>query len=177
MNIIKFMIATFLIVASIVLSPLANAQTGVASYYGGFFHGRLTASGVTFNKNAMTAAHRTLPFGTKVRVTAKSTGKSVEVVINDRGPFVGNRVIDLSEGAASRLGIIKRGVDTVNIEIIGKASLGPQAYQNRRKATQKKAVKKFVPKHVQKIKPKKPVKVKVITKPKVVPKPRKTYKK
>lgn len=78
---------------------------GIASYYGGKFHGRKTASGDTFNQNEMTCAHRTLPFGTKLEVTNPSNGKEVDVVVNDRGPFKKNRVLDLSKAAARKLGI------------------------------------------------------------------------
>ncbi len=92
-----------------------GGQTGMASYYGPGFHGRKTASGEIFNKNDLTAAHRSLPFGSKVTVTDLKTGKSVVVRINDRGPFSGGRVIDLSEGAARNLGIINKGVAQVKI--------------------------------------------------------------
>lgn len=90
---------------------------GIASWYGPGFHGRQTANGERFNQNDMTAAHRTLPFGTKVRVTSANTGRSVIVRINDRGPFVGGRVIDLSAAAARALGI--SGIGQVNIEVLG----------------------------------------------------------
>ncbi|MEQ9635518.1 MAG: septal ring lytic transglycosylase RlpA family protein [Devosia marina] len=93
----------------------AYAQCGGASWYGPGFHGKTSASGEVFNQNAMTAAHRTLPFGTKVEVTDQSTGKSVEVTINDRGPFVGKRIIDLSKGAAAALGFQNKGVTSVCI--------------------------------------------------------------
>ena len=95
----------------------AGGSSGVASWYGGKFHGRKTASGETYNQNAMTAAHRTLPFGTRVRVTG-ANGKSVVVRINDRGPFVGGRVIDLSRAAASSLGI--NGLGRVKIAVLGR---------------------------------------------------------
>lgn len=78
---------------------------GVASWYGPGFHGRTTASGERYNMNALTAAHRTLPFGTHVRVTNRESGKSVIVRINDRGPYHGNRVIDLSKAAARSIGM------------------------------------------------------------------------
>ncbi len=78
---------------------------GTASWYGPGFHGRKTASGQRFNQNAMTAAHRTLPFGTRVRVTNHGTGRSVVVTINDRGPFHGGRVIDLSKASAAAIGM------------------------------------------------------------------------
>ncbi|ABC63663.1 septal ring lytic transglycosylase RlpA family protein [Erythrobacter litoralis] len=91
---------------------------GVASYYGRKFHGRRTANGERFDMNGMTAAHKTLPFGTKVRVTNASNGRSVVVRINDRGPFVRGRTIDLSRKAAGDLGIISRGHGRVEIEIL-----------------------------------------------------------
>ncbi|MDA9918301.1 septal ring lytic transglycosylase RlpA family protein [Erythrobacter sp.] len=92
--------------------------TGVASYYGRRFHGRRTANGERFNMNALTAAHKTLPFGTKVRVTNARNGRSVVVRINDRGPFIRGRTIDLSRSAARKLGMISRGHATVKIEIL-----------------------------------------------------------
>ncbi|WP_379550925.1 septal ring lytic transglycosylase RlpA family protein [Qipengyuania sp. DGS5-3] len=91
---------------------------GVASYYGRRFHGRLTANGERFNMNAMTAAHKTLPFGTKVRVTNPRNGKSVTVRINDRGPFIKGRTIDLSRGAAQRIGMIASGHARVKMELV-----------------------------------------------------------
>ena len=92
------------------------SQTGMASWYGRQFHGRKTASGETFDMNAMTAAHRSLPLNCYIRVTNKNNGKSVIVKVNDRGPFHGNRVVDLSYGAAKRLGITNAGVAKVSIE-------------------------------------------------------------
>jgi rare lipoprotein A len=91
----------------------AGNQCGTASWYGPGFHGRKAASGETYNQNAMTAAHKTLPFGTKLKVTNEKTGKSVTVKINDRGPYHGGRVIDLSKAAASQLGIVKAGTGKV----------------------------------------------------------------
>ncbi|NSL89431.1 septal ring lytic transglycosylase RlpA family protein [Chitinophaga solisilvae] len=90
-------------------------QTGKASYYADTFNGRKTANGEIFRQRKLTAAHRSLPFGTKVRVTNISNGKSVKVRINDRGPFAGGRIIDLSRKAASRLGMINTGVANVEI--------------------------------------------------------------
>jgi rare lipoprotein A (peptidoglycan hydrolase) len=90
---------------------------GIASWYGPGFHGRQTANGERFNQNDMTAAHRSLPFGTKVRVTNSNNGRSVVVRINDRGPFIGGRVIDLSAAAAQYIGM--DGIAPVNIEILG----------------------------------------------------------
>ena len=91
---------------------------GTASYYGKRFHGRRTASGERFDMHAMTAAHRTLPFGTLVEVTNPRTGKRVTVRINDRGPFHGGRVIDVSRAAATELGLIQRGHGTVELAIL-----------------------------------------------------------
>ncbi|PJX26595.1 hypothetical protein CAP48_04870 [Advenella sp. S44] len=111
------------------------SQEGIASWYGPGFHGRKTANGETFNQNAMTAAHKRLPISSYVRVTRVSTGKSIVVRINDRGPFVGNRVIDLSYGAAKRLGIVNRGSDKVKIERISKeAAAGERSTETQAKA-------------------------------------------
>ena len=92
------------------------SQTGVASWYGRQFHGRKTANGETFDMNGLTAAHRSLPLNCYIRVTNKANGKSVVVRVNDRGPFHGNRVLDLSYGAAKTLGITNAGTASVNIE-------------------------------------------------------------
>ncbi len=94
-------------------------QTGEASYYSNKFHGRKTASGERYNRDALTAAHRTLPFGTMVRVTRQNTGKTVTVRINDRGPYKRGRIIDLSRAAALQIGLVADGVVQVGIEIIG----------------------------------------------------------
>ena len=95
-------------------------QQGIASWYGPGFHGRKTANGERFNQNALTAAHRHLPIGTKVLVTNVSNGKSVEVRINDRGPYIKGRVIDLSKAAAERVGMIQPGTASIQIRIISK---------------------------------------------------------
>lgn len=97
---------------------IRSLGSGVASYYGKRFHGRLTANGERFNMNAMTAAHKTLPFGTKVRVTNSRNGRSVVVRINDRGPFIRGRTIDLSRGAAQKIGMISTGHARVKLEIV-----------------------------------------------------------
>jgi rare lipoprotein A len=91
---------------------------GFASWYGGKFHGRLTSSGEVFDTNDMTAAHRTLPFGTVVKVTNQDNGKSIQVKINDRGPFVEGRIIDLSRAAAERLDMVGKGVARVSLDIV-----------------------------------------------------------
>ena len=99
-------------------SRLMQVVNGQASWYGPGFYGRRTASGETLRRGTFTAAHRTLPFGTLVRVTNLSNGRSVVVRINDRGPFVGKRVIDLSRGAAQAVGMIDQGVARVKIEVL-----------------------------------------------------------
>jgi rare lipoprotein A len=96
----------------------SRAYRGMASWYGPGFHGRRTANGERFNQYALTAAHRSLPFGTKVRVTNKRNGRSVIVRINDRGPFAHGRIIDLSKGAANAIGLIQSGVAPVTVEVI-----------------------------------------------------------
>ena len=93
--------------------------SGKASWYGPGFHGRRTANGEVFNSNDLTAAHRSLPFGTKVRVTNMNNGSSVVVRINDRGPFVKDRIIDLSAGAARSINMIGSGVAPVRVEVLG----------------------------------------------------------
>lgn len=96
----------------------AYVQVGVASWYGPHRQGRLTASGQVFDMRKMTAAHRTLPLMTRARVTNLENGKSVDVVINDRGPAIKSRVIDLSEGAAKKLGMKKQGLALVRVEAL-----------------------------------------------------------
>jgi len=96
-----------------------HVETGQGSWYGKAHQGALTPSGERFDMNALTAAHRTLPFGTIVRVTHLKTGKSVNVRINDRGPFSKGRIIDLSYEAARRLGIVDRGTARVELTVIG----------------------------------------------------------
>ena len=102
--------------------PLASAknfvQTGKASWYGPGFHGKKTSNGERYNMHALTAAHKTLPLGTMVRVSNIDNGKSVVVRINDRGPFHGKRVIDLSKAAATRLGFVHRGMAKVRVEAL-----------------------------------------------------------
>jgi len=95
----------------------SSSQTGIASYY---WQPQRVASGGMFNPNAMTAAHRTLPFGTKVQVTNASTGRSVTVTINDRGPFVKGRIIDLSSAAAGVIGMKSAGIARVNVAVLGR---------------------------------------------------------
>ncbi len=95
-----------------------DVQEGEASYYADSLNGNKTASGAVYDKDAMTAAHRTLPFGTRVKVTYLKTGNSVEVEINDRGPHAKNRIIDLSRAAASKVGMLDDGHGKVKLEVI-----------------------------------------------------------
>lgn len=101
-----------------IFAKATQALSGLASWYGPGFEGNFSASGEAFNAYALTAAHRTLPFGTKVRVTNVDTGQSVVVRINDRGPFEYSRVIDISKGAAQLIGLISAGVAPVKLEIV-----------------------------------------------------------
>ena len=95
-----------------------NTQKGLASWYGPDFHGKLTSNREIYNMHALTAAHKTLPFGTYVRVTNLNNGKSVVVRINDRGPFIKGRIIDLSYAAARKLGLDIAGVVPVKIKVL-----------------------------------------------------------
>lgn len=99
-----------------------KVQRGIASWYGTDFHGKLTSNQEIYNMHAMTAAHKTLPFGTHVRVTNLNNGKSTVVRINDRGPFVKGRIIDLSYAAAKKLGMAQTGVAPVKIVVLKKYS-------------------------------------------------------
>lgn len=98
---------------------IISSNVGAASWYGPGFHGRLSANGEIFDQYALTAAHRTLPFGTYVRVTNLYNGAAVTVRINDRGPYSGNRIIDLSAAAADAIGLTSAGVGTVQIDVLG----------------------------------------------------------
>jgi rare lipoprotein A len=107
----------FVVLCLFLLSSCARriTQTGKASYYADKFNGRKTANGEIFNNNDLTAAHKTLPFGTRVKVTNVNNGKSVKVRINDRGPFVAGRSIDLSKKAAQQIGMVNKGVGDVKL--------------------------------------------------------------
>lgn len=93
-------------------------QRGVASWYGPGFHGRRTANGERFDMHALTAAHRDLPFGARVKVRSLETGRSVVVRVNDRGPYAKGRLIDLSKGAAARIGLVKAGHGSVELTVL-----------------------------------------------------------
>lgn len=119
-------LARTICLAAVVASSAANSafahetetQEGVASFYSDRFQGATTASGEPFDQQALTAAHQSLPFGTKVLVTRPDTGQEVEVLINDRGPFIQGRIIDLSKRAAAKLGMIRRGTVPVMVTLL-----------------------------------------------------------
>lgn len=100
--------------------PVTRVEVGLASWYGKDFHGRKTASGEVYDMYQLTAAHKVLPLGTNVMVTHLNNGRSVMVVINDRGPFVKGRIIDLSYAAAQTLEMVAEGVARVRVEVLGK---------------------------------------------------------
>jgi rare lipoprotein A len=115
----KKLLPTLCVLAFITAAlPASASERGIASWYGGKFHGRLTANGEIFDTNKLTAAHRTLPFGTIVKVTNLNTGKSVVVRINDRGPFLHGRIIDLSQAAAMKIGMLESGTAPVTVEVV-----------------------------------------------------------
>lgn len=92
--------------------------TGISSYYGGFHHGHKTASGEVFNMHALTAAHRTLPLGSRIQVTNLSNGKRITLKVTDRGPYKTGRILDVSQGAAKALGMLKSGTAKVHIQLL-----------------------------------------------------------
>ena len=122
---ILFLLASFLVFASCAgmkYFPTGNIQKGMASWYGEDFHGKPTSNKETYDMYSMTAAHKTLPFGTFVKVTNLTSGKSVVVRINDRGPFVKGRIIDLSFAAAQKLGMSETGIAPVVIKVLKRFS-------------------------------------------------------
>lgn len=112
----SLLFSTFFILLGV--TCLAQIQTGKASFYADKFEGRPTASGEKYKHSKLTAAHKSLPFGTQVKVTNIANGQSVEVIINDRGPYVDGRIIDLSKSAAEKLGFISQGLADVQVEVI-----------------------------------------------------------
>ena len=99
---------------------VVQTQVGMASWYGGKFHGRKTASGQRYDMHALTAAHKTLPFGTRVRVTNLANKRSVVLTINDRGPFVDGRIVDVSKRAARLLSFERQGKARVRLEVLAR---------------------------------------------------------
>ena len=110
-------LGTLLVSSSSSYSKSSYKECGIASWYGPGFNGKKTASGQKFNQNSMTAAHKRLPFGTRLKVKNMKTSKYVNVIVNDRGPFIKGRVIDLSKGAAKKLGILQTGSSKVCLYI------------------------------------------------------------
>jgi rare lipoprotein A len=103
-------------------APAASAESGKIAYYGRKFAGRKTASGERFNPNAMTMAHKSLPFGTLVKVSNPKNGKSVTLRVNDRGPSTPDRVADVSASAARKLGMLRAGVIAAELQVVGQAA-------------------------------------------------------
>lgn len=128
----KFYILIFCLLAPVLVS--GQSQTGKASFYADKFEGHSTASGEKYKHNKLTAAHKTLPFGTVVRVTNLANGNTVEVMINDRGPYVDGRIIDLSKSAAEKLAFTNLGVTDVKVEVVdagdGKSKSQPVTIDN-----------------------------------------------
>ncbi len=114
------LIASVVTITSMVFAApsYAHQLSGSASWYGGKFHGRTTANGERYDMHKLTAAHKTLPFGTKVKITNQRNGETVVVRINDRGPYAGRRIIDLSRAAADKIGMLRSGVAPVKVEVI-----------------------------------------------------------
>ncbi|PZR40480.1 MAG: septal ring lytic transglycosylase RlpA family lipoprotein [Azospira oryzae] len=113
----RFLFITLFFVA-VTFSAFSQVQTGKASFYADKFEGKPTASGEKYRRSKLTGAHKTLPFGTKVKVTNLANNESVEVTINDRGPYVDGRVIDLSRAAAEKLGYVNIGLADVKVEVV-----------------------------------------------------------
>lgn len=114
----KKLLSTVLFCLCLLITAFSQVQTGKASYYADKYDGTLTASGERYKHTKFTAAHKTLPFGTKVKVTNVANDQSVEVIINDRGPYVEDRIIDLSRAAAEKLGFVNVGLANVKLEVI-----------------------------------------------------------
>lgn len=113
----------------------AQSEKGEASYYADSFQGKPTASGEPYDRNKLTAAHRTLPFGTRLRVTRTDNGKSVVVKVNDRGPHKAGRVVDLSYAAADQIGLVRDGVAPVKIEVVGSSTVASNSVPANNNAT------------------------------------------
>jgi rare lipoprotein A len=105
-------------------SGIGHVQKGIASFYHDSLHGRKTASGQVYNKHRLSAAHKTLPLGTRIQVTDAKTGRSIVVRVNDRGPFVKGRIVDLSKEAAKELGIVDRGIARVDLKVLSAPQRG-----------------------------------------------------
>lgn len=115
-----FSILAIILFTGNVLLAQSIVKEGMASYYSDKFQGKKTASGELYHKDSLTAAHPTLPFGTRIKVTLVKSNKSVIVRVNDRGPHSKKRVIDLSRAAANRIGLIQAGIGKVSLEVLKK---------------------------------------------------------
>lgn len=115
-----YLISVVAVIGAIVLWQVAGPyyEVGIASWYGPGFQGNHTANGEIYDMNGISAAHKTLPFDTIVKVVDLDTGRSIVVRINDRGPFIAGRIIDLSKGAAEKLGIVDKGIANVGLRIV-----------------------------------------------------------
>ncbi len=113
-----FLYSLFSLILTISTTQSANAEEGIAAYYSDVFQGKKTASGELYDRDKLTAAHKTLPYGTKVKVIHLKNDKSVIVTITDRGPFTKKRIIDLSYAAAQEIDLIKVGISKVRLEIL-----------------------------------------------------------
>ncbi|NLC92201.1 MAG: septal ring lytic transglycosylase RlpA family protein, partial [Treponema sp.] len=131
-----FIVVLFLVANSVIYSLSLYKNNVVASYYAEDFHGKKTSNGEDFNMNSLTCAHKSLPFNTIIKVTNISNGKSVNVRVNDRGPFVLNREIDLSKAAAVQLDMIGKGTVKVKLEIVKQGENTKQSVQTAQKALQ-----------------------------------------
>ncbi len=118
-NFVAWLVFSLVYSVSVWAGSIVEVQQGVASYYADSLQGHKTASGEPYDKHALTAAHRHLKFGTRVKVTSLKTGKSVVVRINDRGPYAKHRMIDLSRAAAEKIGLLKEGHGKVKLEVYG----------------------------------------------------------
>jgi rare lipoprotein A len=128
MNFVRSTLTTLGLLASLAFTgtaAMANTQTGIASWYK---MGTVTANGEAYNPDGLTAAHRTLPFGTIVQVKNLSNGRTVRLRINDRGPFVGGRIIDVSRGGARQLGLMGSGTAPVIVTQLGRGTFRARAY-------------------------------------------------
>ncbi|MEM1220624.1 MAG: septal ring lytic transglycosylase RlpA family protein, partial [Bacteroidota bacterium] len=131
------LLATLIFVSA--TSVAFSQEFGLASYYSDKFQGKPTASGVSYDKKKFTAAHKTLPFGTIIKVTRLDSGKSVTVKVNDRGPYIGGRIVDLSRAAAEKLDLITDGTTQVKVEVVDRMTNEEVAAStNKKKETKKK---------------------------------------
>ncbi len=149
-NFIKILFLNLFLTTTIIAQ---DDEFGIASYYSDLFHGKPTASGELYNKNKLTAAHKTLPFGTLVKVTRLDNNASVQVRVNDRGPFISGRIIELSREAATRIDLIQDGATRVKVEVVKEKpepealasnapAERPKSYENTDKKITKKGVTK-----------------------------------